>query len=249
MQTQESRMIEEFRVDDSVTLIVGRKPPLSLFEARVLSIVNGGVVISDPTNVEGNLKLETGLSITVQLCRGGAVFQCESTIKSIKGEDANQVILNPPRSFQSVQRREYVRLDLRRDLLFALVPDDICWRDWEDQLVWHEATTSDLSGSGLLLEKADEITEGALLLLRLPFFGEIGIGHPVMAICRRAPVRGRGLPVGIEFILGRSLGEYVGRDDLSMLPRTAVRFDILEQVKLSHFVLGRQIHLRREEQT
>lgn len=249
MQTPMLKTVEAIRVDDRLTLIVGQEPTLSLFEATVLNIVNGSVIVSDPTYVEGNLKLKPGLPITIQLCRGGSVLQCESAIHSIKEGEMNEVVLNPPRSFQSVQRREYVRLDFRRDVLFALVPNDIRWRDWEDQLVWHKATTCDLSGNGLLLEKADEISEGTLLLLRLPFFGEIGIGHPVMAICRRAPARERGLPVGVEFILGRSLGEHLAKDDLSMLPRAAVQFDILEQVKLSHFVLSRQIRRRREERT
>lgn len=248
MHTETVQASDILRVNETVTLIVGQESEMSLFEARVMSIINGGVVLSRPVRVEGRREIESDLEVTFQVSRGGTVYQSESTVKSIQDQENGQVILSPPRSVRSVQRRDFVRLGFRRDVSFSIVPSDIRWRDWEDQLVWQNASTRDLSGSGMLLENAEGINEGDLLMLRMPFFDDIGIDHPVLAVCRRTSVAGEGSLTGVEFILGRSLGGYVARDDLTLLPRSAVRFDVIEQVKLSHFVLGRQIRMRQEKQ-
>lgn len=219
---------------------------MGIFEARIEKLINGGIIITDPDFVRGDSELSEGAVITVQYTQAGSIYQFDSSIKSISIDGGTQVILSPARNIRKVQRRMFVRLGLHHDISYAIVAPDMSWIDWEDELKWHSAITYDISGSGMLLEKTSKISLNDILLLRLPFFREVGIVDPVAVVCRRISEYDENNLIGVEFILDRDLQEFFDKATISLLPRSVVKFDLLQQMKLSHYVFGKQISSRKE---
>ncbi|MBU2532123.1 MAG: hypothetical protein KKB37_05255, partial [Alphaproteobacteria bacterium] len=83
-------------------------------------------------------------------------------------------------------------------------------------------------------------------LLKVMFFGEVGLPLALGAICRRTENSKGVLRVGIEFIRAEHLTKFFNEGQRRILPESASFFDQTMQNKLVNYIFQEQVRLRQK---
>ena len=98
----------------------------------------------------------------------------------------------------------------------------------------------------MLVRVTEALTAQDLLLLKIGFFGEIGLPKIVAGICRRSFHHRDKLFTGIEFLRSDRLSQYFSQQEMRTLPRSVKSFNQTAQNKLVTYVFQEQIELRKK---
>jgi c-di-GMP-binding flagellar brake protein YcgR len=234
------------RVWEKIELQVGDGPDAGHYLARIQDFINGGIVITDPEFLSGSTLLRENTAVVVIVHREDAVYQFMSTIKKTLGKSGRQFILSPPRQFERVQRRMFVRVTMSTKLTYARIVPLGDWQNYDDRLVWHQTRTFDISGGGTLFQATDEIPVGALLLLRLDYLKELQLPETVVARSHRTTFKDGSWHCGAQFLLSDSLSAHLEPRQIAALPASIQRFNRNTQNRLSSALFNAQLELRKK---
>ncbi|MBN2227409.1 MAG: flagellar brake domain-containing protein [candidate division Zixibacteria bacterium] len=214
-----------------------------VYLSRVEDFNREGIIISRPTYVGGKKLLAANSQVYVQYRRPDAMYQFSAYMKP-SGQYGDQTMqLYKLGNIERVQRRQYVRVNYRGKLKYALlkvIPNGM------DQLSWHMSETLNLSAGGLLMSVDDDVEEKNLMLVRLDHASQVGLPGLVAAVCRRLVKHEERKFAGVEFITKESLNEYFSAADLKKLPTQIGQFNARMQNKLVRFVFDEQIRERQK---
>ena len=231
---------------ERVELIVGEPPTSGRYLARIQDFVNGGIVITEPEFLEGSTLLREDINVLVLITREDAIYQFSSRIKRMLSRETKEYLLTPPRRFERVQRRMFVRVEAVRKMAFAIVTPFAEWKTPDDHLTWEQSQTSDLSGGGLSFRISEQIPLGTPVLLRLEFFKEFGLEEFVVSVARRNFGRESDWLCGAEFVLDEQLSLHLTAPKIAALPSAIGRFDRNAQNRLASHVFNMQVNLRQK---
>ncbi len=128
---------------------MGEPPTSGRYLARIQDFVNGGIVITEPEFLEGSTLLREDIDVLVLVTREDAIYQFSSKIKRMLSRESKEYLLTPPRRFERVQRRMFVRVETVKKMAYAVIPPLAGDASPDEQLAWQQSQTSDLSGGGL----------------------------------------------------------------------------------------------------
>ncbi|MDH4155872.1 MAG: PilZ domain-containing protein [candidate division Zixibacteria bacterium] len=237
---------QPLRVWEKVEIVIGDGNECGRYLARIEDFTEEGLIVSNPEFIEGGTRLRSSAEVRVFITRRDAVYRFYSRIKKVTIRGEQLVLLSKPRYLKRVQRRQFVRIDLLRDVTFAIIKqrrEDTCRYV---QPRWHDARTSNLSGGGMFVRSLQEIPKDSLLLLKSRLFLEIGLPVTVAGICRRCHLDGKVYGCGIEFIRSEYLSRFFSASESKKLPESVQFFDLTAQNKLVRFVFDHQIEMRKK---
>ena len=234
------------RVWEKIELQVGDGPEAGHYLARIQDFINGGIVITDPEFLSGGSLLRENTTVIVMVRREDAIYQFVSTIKRTLGKGGRQFILSPPRRFERVQRRMFVRVDLHSKLSYARIVPLGDWQSYDDRLAWHQSRTFDISGSGTLFRAAEEMPVGEIVLLKTEYLKELQLPETVVAQVKRCILVEREWRCGAQFVLSDTLSAHLEPREIAALPASIRRFDRNAQNRLSTAVFALQVELRKK---
>ena len=246
MQSIKNNATSELQIWEKLRILVGDERDAGVYVARIEEFINGGIIITNPEFASGNSLLRNDIPVIVQITRKDAAYQFHSRIR-VQGDDASRrFILTPPRGLQRVQRRMFARVDFPTRVVYAPLPTDSKWQDWENNGSWCETKADNLSAGGLLIESSEDMTVGMLVALWIDELREIGLPTDYLAVCRRSFLNEGKRYAGFEFISGSDLSRYLSKGDISRLPAKYKQFDRRIQDRLVTFLFQKQIELRQK---
>lgn len=234
------------RVWERIELQVGDGPEAGHYLARIQDFINGGIVITDPEFLSGGSLLRESISVIVMVRRDDAMYQFTSTIKRAFGRGGRQFILSPPRRFERVQRRMFVRVELHSKLSYARIIPLGVWQSYDDRLTWRQSRTYDISGGGTQFRAQDEMPIGELVLLRMEYMKDLQLPEALVARVHRCYLAEREWRCGAQFVLADMLSAHLEPRELAALPASVRRFDRNAQNRLSNAIFGLQVELRKK---
>ena len=214
-----------------------------VYLSRVEDFNREGIIISRPTFVGGKKLLAANSQVYVQYRRPDAMYQFSAYMKPSGQYGDLTMQLYKLGHVERVQRRQYVRINYRGKLKYALlkvIPDST------DQLSWRVSETLNLSAGGLLIAVDDDVEEDDLMLVRLDHASQVGLPGLVAVVCRRLIKHEERKFAGTEFITKESLNDFFSADDLKKLPAQIGQFNDHMQNKLVRFVFDEQIRERQK---
>lgn len=246
MEAIKSRSAIELAIFDKIRLIVGEGSEAGIYQSRIEDLVNGGVVISDPEFISGHSLLRSGIDVCVQITRRDAAYQFYSRVHSQKSGGLKQVILTPPRRLERVQRRMFARVDLATRITYGMLPDNLDWSDWEQQLTWHKTLSANVSGGGVMMRLPELIKQGQLVAMQVEVFAEANLPKYVLAVCRRSFRSEDFIYGGFEYIRAEDLSLHFKSGDLTKVQSIFKAFSNQSQDKLVTLLFNKQIEQRQK---
>ncbi len=246
MQFVQTKFSQPLKIWEKIRIIVSSGTESGEYEARIEDFINGGIVITKPEFVQGKTLLRDDSPVLVQFTREDAAYQFVSRIKRASLKGASRTLLAPPRSFQRVQRRLFVRIETSTEVAYAPIVAEGKWDNWKDGLHWKNSRCVDISGGGVLLKATDELRTGMLLLMKLEFFKKHDLPDWVVGICRRVFSKEGQHLAGVEFLLANQLLEFLSRKILAQLPESVTEFDTITQNRLVSDIFSEQVELRQK---
>jgi c-di-GMP-binding flagellar brake protein YcgR len=246
VQSIKNNATSELQVWEKLRILVGDERDAGVYVARTEEFINGGIIITNPEFVSGNSLLRNDIPVIVQITRQDAAYQFHSRIRVQGDETTRRFILAPPRGLQRVQRRMFARVDFPTRVVYAPLPTDSKWQNWEKDGVWCETNAVNLSAGGLLMESSEDIKVGMLVALQISELRHNGLPTDYIAVCRRSFIDEGKRCAGVELISGSDLGRHLSKGDISRLPAKYKQFDRHIQDRLVTFLFQKQIELRQK---
>ena len=175
-----------------------------------------------------------------------AIYEFHSTITVVEHKGRRTYLLREPERLRRVQRRQFVRIELRCKVALAVIGQKGRVNDSIAQPSWEKTTTVNISGGGMLIEVPASLATGDLLLVKADFFPEIGMPIAVAAIVRRVERADKGNRAGIELLRADQLPPHFESPGRQMLPESVTFFDQIAQNKLVNYVFREQVKLRQK---
>ncbi len=245
-QTKAYQDPTQLRLWERIEIVVGEGPTAGRYLARVQDVLKDGIVITDPEFLGGSSLLRAEVSVNVMVTRADAVYEFRSVIKKNSPSSASQFLLSPPRQFERVQRRLFVRVELIRKLAYAILDESVDWRCYEKQLTWYKTQSVDISGGGIQFKLESELPAGTHVVLRMDFLQDLGVPEPLAGVIRRTLTRHREHFAGVEFVRSDQLDLIFGSDVAKSMPTSFHSFDRNAQNKLVSYIFLTQIELRKK---
>lgn len=185
--------MEKLKINQKVDVEIKRGSYQGKYLCKVAEITDSNIKITSPF-IRGELvPLRRGQSINVYFTREDAAYMFTTTVIDREIEPVPLISLKPPAKVNRIQRREYFRIDVQRNLSYCILNSDL-----EAVSGYKETTTIDLSGGGLKMVVDEDLKEETLieLYLDLPELEDKPIVGKVINIYGDGDTRS----VGIEFI-------------------------------------------------
>lgn len=246
VQNALQNVTEPIKLWEKIEIYVGEGAEAGRYLSRIEDFAGDGLVISAPEYAGGNTLMHNHSDCTVLLTRRDSVYEFHSRI-TVDGEgEKRRYVITLPGDVRRVQRRQFVRIEMVKPLSLALMPDQVTEEMSLANLDWHTTQSVDLSGGGLLMLAPTPIKVGTLLLVKIEFFGEVGLPLALGAICRRTHHSRGKLRAGIEFIRAEHLPRHFNDKQRRLLPESASYFDQVMQNKLANYIFQEQGRLRQK---
>lgn len=231
---------------EKVLIVAGTGYEAGTYVGRIEDFADGGLIVSAPEFISGNVLLREGMPVTVQIVREDALYEFKSKISKETASIPGQVWLESPRDFERVQRRLFVRIEWKDEITYAHIMGNEDWQLFPLCCIWYRAAMHDISASGVRVSAVTNASVGERFLLRLPRMKAQGFPEYVFAVCRRSVASESGTHLGLEFILTENLSESLGQSSEPAVPTLARGFTEVIQNKLVVWVFQRQIDLRQK---
>jgi len=230
---------------DKIEIVIEQDDHKGLYITRVEDIKPGAIVASQPEFVEGNRLLTANATVFVQFRKPDAMYRFPAKITSISGRGGDKIVLRPIGRTERVQRRNFVRIDMKVDIKFSrlkianrsagLMPP--CWQD---------SFSKNVSAGGMLIQVVEEIEKGDILIIRLGGQNLTGLPRLLTVVCCRIVEIDNNRFAGVEFIKREKLAGYFTPEELSGLPSQITCFDSRLQNKIVRFIFEQQLKERQK---
>ncbi len=237
---------ENLTLWERLQLYAGEASDQSEFSARVEEMLNGGIVISQPTLVRGGNLLRENIPVRVQVTRQDAVYQFNSTVKKFGNGSDGRVILTPPRSMERIQRRLFVRLTVNAPARIALLDPRSKSRLLFDQLKFTNCTIRDISGGGMYAQLPEQLQTDYPILVQSSLFNEWELPEYLFGRTTEPRLHTQFTGQGIEFQTTAKAIRLFGAEFVSLLPEACFGYDQRVQDRMVTRVFQEQLKLRQK---
>lgn len=238
--------IPTLQVWERLTVLVGQGASQGIYAARVENLINGGIVITQPELLQGETLLREQMPVAVQITRQDAIYEFLSQVHRLVHDGASRVVLTPPKSMRRVQRRLFVRIELRRPMKYALLGAAFSADGEGFAPSWTVSQLVDLSAGGLLMEIADELLPNTILMVQSAAFADLGLPTELLATVQRLDRNKSKSLAGVRFILTEDIDKQLAGYPIERIPSNAMQYDRATQNKVVGHIFQQQIKLRQK---
>jgi c-di-GMP-binding flagellar brake protein YcgR len=230
---------------DKIEIIINLDGEKGEYVTRVEDIKGGVITASKPEFIKGSKLLTAGARVHVQFLKPDAIYRFPARIRSIPKEPIGMVKLQVLGGLERVQRRDFVRIDLKVDLKYSLFKLASS-KKMVNAPCWKASYSRNISAGGMLMKVVDDVKTGDILMVRVNGYKAMGIPRLMTALCCRVVSINDTNFAGVEFIKQDRLSRHFTRDEIKRLPSQIKRFDTAAQNKLVRFVFDKQVEERRK---
>ncbi len=230
---------------DRIELVVGLEGEEGTYVSRVEDFDPEGLIIAKPDFVGGHTLLTAHSKVYVHFMRPDALYRFSALLKTLPGRVENQILLHSIGQVERVQRRQFVRVDMRLDLKYALLKNSSGSLHMGD-IKWFSTYSSNVSAGGLLMKIDTPVRKGDLLLVKIGKYELLGIPRLLGALCCRIIRIEGGRFAGVEFITDRKLPKCFSQRELDLLPGQIKEFTTQVQNKMVKFIFEQQVKDRQK---
>jgi len=230
---------------DRIELVVGREGEEGTYVSRVEDFGPQGLIITKPDFVGGHTLLTANSKVYVHFMRPDALYRFSALLKTLPGRIDSQILLHTIGQVERVQRRQFVRVDMRLDLKYALLKNSNGSLHMGD-IKWFNSYSSNVSAGGLLMKVDTPVQKGDLLLIKIGKYEMLGIPRLLGALCCRIIRIEDGRFTGVEFITDRKLPKCFSQREIDQLPGQIKGFTTQVQNKMVKFIFEQQVKERQK---
>ncbi|MEW5924016.1 MAG: PilZ domain-containing protein [Candidatus Zixiibacteriota bacterium] len=230
---------------DKIEIVIERDGQRGLYMTRVEDIGPNKIIASKPEFVDGNRLLVENAAVYVQFRKPDAMYRYAARIKSRPGKDDTSVELHLIGKMERVQRRNFVRIDMKIGLKFSLLKKSDISNALQDPC-WHDSFSKNVSAGGMLMNVGEDVEKGDILMVRIGDNNITGLPRLLTVLCCRIVSFREDRFAGVEFIKNENLHLYFTRNEISSLPSQIQQFDNNVQNKMVRFVFERQVKERQK---
>jgi c-di-GMP-binding flagellar brake protein YcgR len=230
---------------ERIEVVVGEGSEQGVYVSRVEDINSEGVLITKPDFIGGNKLLTANAFVYVHFMRPDALYRFSARLRPIPNSNDKMIQLYNIGGVERVQRRQFVRLDMRLDLKYAPLKS-VSLESGMSTLIWKDSHTANVSAGGLLMKAGNDLSKSELILIKVSKYEILGIPRLVAAICCRIVRMDEDKFAGVEFILDRNLLKYFSQNEIDLLPSQVKSFNYSIQNKIVKFIFEQQIKDRRK---
>jgi c-di-GMP-binding flagellar brake protein YcgR len=230
---------------DKIEVIVGDGDEQGIYVSRVEDINGEGPVILKPDFVSGNKLLTANSIVYIQFLKPDALYRFSGRLRQLTGGANGLIQIHSIGAVERVQRRQFVRVDIRRELKYAHIkrpPGAVI----TENLSWHDSFTSNISAGGMLMKIEEEFRKGDILLIKVGRYEEMGIPRLIAAHICRIIRQDKVAYAGIEYILDRKLAKFFSPNEIDRLPSHVKKFTGNVQSRLVKYIFNQQIMERQK---
>ena len=230
---------------DKIEIVIERDGQQGLYITRVEDIGPNKIVAAKPEFVEGNRLLTENAAVYVQFRKPDAMYRYPARIKSIPGKNDNAVELLLLGKMERVQRRNFVRIDMKIGLKFSILKKT----EISDKLLepcWRDSFSRNVSAGGMLMNVGEDIVEGDILMVRIGDNNVTGLPRLLTVLCCRIVSLREDRFAGVEFIKNENMHLYFTPKEISSLPSQIQQFDNNVQNRMVRFVFEQQLKERQK---
>jgi c-di-GMP-binding flagellar brake protein YcgR len=246
VQLVSSQLHEPLKLWEKIEINVGEGNDTGRYLARIEDFVKEGIVISTPEFIGGNTLLRDNVDVAVIITREDAVYLFHSHLKRIQTHLKAIYQLEPPADIHRIQRRQFVRIEKRAEVLYARLTSAKTPAPRSIRIKWNRSGIVDISAGGVLMKTQEKLQVDDILVLQIPFLNGLGFPEHIVGLCRRTFHERHQLFAGVEFITSDQLTRYLDSNELEALPKSVKVFDLTVQNKLAAYVFNQQIELRKK---
>jgi len=235
------------KVWDKIEIIVdsGDNTKQGVYTSRIEEINEEWMITSRPDFVGGNQLLSDGQYVYVQFNMPDALYRFGARIKSLGAEHQNSIAISNFGKMERVQRREFVRINLRLEMQYCLVKksgENIKYGPWK------QARSTNFSAGGMLFPSNEDIGKDDIILIRIKDYGagDSILPHLLLASCRRVLKIEDEEFTGVMFIVKEKLHEYFTSKEFIDLPLHVDKFTLHMREKMVYYVFEEQINQRQK---
>ncbi|MCX6827514.1 MAG: flagellar brake domain-containing protein [candidate division Zixibacteria bacterium] len=243
--TQQQQQDSHLNLWDKVEIIVGNESERGTYISRIEGFNRDGIIIAKPEFIAGNRLLTADATVYVQFIRPDALYRFHAKLRGLPAPSSGLVQLCSIGSVERVQRRQFVRVNMQLDLMYAYLKP--LRAEGEDNHLWHHSYSINLSASGLLMKGDDYIRRDDLTLIKINKCESLGIPRLIAARCCRIVKIGEKRFAGVEFITDRKLPRFFSRSEIGLLPSQVKEFTANTQNILAKFVFAYQLKERQRD--
>lgn len=230
---------------DKIEIVIERDGKRGLYITRVEDIGPNVIVASKPEYVDGSRLLTDNAMVHVQFRKPDAMYRYPARIKSRAGKPGESVELHILGRMERVQRRNFVRIDMKIGLKFSLIKSsdrknnllELCWRD---------SFSKNVSAGGMLMNVGEGVEKGDILMVRIGNNNITGLPRLLTVLCCRIVSINENRFAGVEFIKDENLALYFTPGEISSLPKQIRQFDSRVQNRVVRFIFEQQVKERQK---
>lgn len=230
---------------DRLEIVVEHDNNRGVYITRIEDIKGTRIIASKPEFIEGNCLLKDNSRAYIQVLRQDALYRLPVMIQMLDGSPGGMIQLYARGNFERVQRRDFVRIDLKVDLKYAPVKGP-SWGLLVDRPCWFSSYSRNISAGGMLMKVGDNITRNDILMVRVGNYEMMGVPRLVTVFCCRILRIDDGNFAGVQFITGENLSKHFSRDEIKKLPAQVKSFKAGVQNKLVRFIFDQQVKERQK---
>ena len=247
MQTIVRKNPISLKLWERIRIIVGDEGSEGFYVARIEDFSGKKIIISNPELSAGKTLLRNNADCEVQVTRQDAVYMFHTKIHLQVDESERQYWLDNPDKITRIQRRQFVRIDMWQKISYALIKSiNDTNHTCITSLQWHDTASINVSGGGILIKTNGEVQVDDLVIIKSPFFDEIGIPDVIAGICRRSFKENDEYVCGIEFLLDDQIDSFIGCNCAKLLPESVYQYSLLMQNRLVIYIFRQQLELRKK---
>jgi c-di-GMP-binding flagellar brake protein YcgR len=230
---------------DRIELVVGREGEEGTYVSRVEDFNSQGLIITKPDFVGGHTLLTAHSKVYVHFMRPDALYRFSALLKTLPDHVDNKLLLHTFGQVERVQRRQFVRVDMRLDLKYALLKKSSGSLHMGD-IKWFNSYSSNVSAGGLLMKVDTPVQKDDLLLIKIGKYEMLGIPRLLGALCCRIIRIEDGRFAGVEFITDRKLPKCFSQREIDLLPGQVKGFTTQIQNRMVKFIFEQQVKERQK---
>ena len=189
---------KNLRVNQKVDLEVKKGLYKGTFPSKIDEVTEENVKVLTPYRNGEVVPLRVGTEINVFFTGESAAYKFNSKILDRINEQIKLLVIAPPEEIVRIQRRDYFRLDVKKDAKYRKLADDYELGDpIEVSEEFIETQTVDLSGGGVRIVNESNLSEGDFIELMIDLSGIEDV--IILGEVKQEYDLPHGTAVGIEF--------------------------------------------------
>ncbi|MGM0437065.1 MAG: flagellar brake protein [Bacillota bacterium] len=163
---------KKLKVNQSIDIEVKKGLYKGTFPSKIDEVNEEDIKVLAPYRNGEIVPLRVGTEVNIFFTGKDAAYKFNSEILDRIKDQVKLLVITPPEEIVRIQRRDYFRLDVKKDAKYRKLDEDL-----ESEGDFIETQTVDLSGGGVRLVNESELEEGDFieLMIELPGIEEVVI--------------------------------------------------------------------------